>query len=144
VLGVPEPGDPDNYCFERGLSKTGGATVDGRHRTDGFADVWLKGHFAWEYKAPGRSLAGAGPIAAAASQPDHAPMPPPLAQPQFDHRDEIVALCRAYGVERPEFFASAADGRFDAQRSDYDFIVRLAQRPQESLARRYLGFIDAL
>jgi len=25
-------------------------------RTDGFADVWLRGHFAWEYKAPGRSL----------------------------------------------------------------------------------------
>ena len=30
------------------------------------------------------------------------------------------------------------------QRSDFDFIVRLAQRPEDSLARRYLGFIDAL
>ena len=52
VLGVPEPGDPDRYCFERGLLKTGGAGV----RTDGFADVWLRGHFAWEYKAPGARL----------------------------------------------------------------------------------------
>ena len=59
VLGVPEPGDPESYCFERGLSKTGSTAVDGRHRTDGFADVWLKGNFAWEYKAPGRSLEGA-------------------------------------------------------------------------------------
>ena len=55
VLGVPEPGDPERYCFERGVTKTGSATL----RTDGFADVWLKGHFAWEYKRPGRSLAEA-------------------------------------------------------------------------------------
>jgi hypothetical protein len=71
-------------------------------------------------------------------------MSPPLAQPLIDHHDAIVALCRAYGVERLEVFGSAADGRFDAQRSDFDFIVRLAQRPEDSLARRYLGFIDAL
>ena len=55
VLGMPEPADPENYCFERGLTKTGSAGG----RTDGFADVWLRGHFAWEYKAPGRSLEGA-------------------------------------------------------------------------------------
>ena len=52
LLGVPEPDDPDRYCFERGLTKTGSSGA----RTDGFADVWLRGHFAWEYKAPGRSL----------------------------------------------------------------------------------------
>jgi len=55
VLGVPEPDDPDAYCFERGLTKTGSAAG----RTDGFADVWKRGHFAWEYKAPGKSLEGA-------------------------------------------------------------------------------------
>ena len=55
VLGVPEPADPEHYCFERGLIKTGSAAT----RTDGFADVWLRGHFAWEYKAPGKSLEGA-------------------------------------------------------------------------------------
>ena len=48
-----------------------------------------------------------------------------------------------YGVEQLEVFGSADDGRFDAQRN-FDFIVRLAQRPQELLARRYLGVIDAL
>jgi hypothetical protein len=55
VLGVPEPADPDSYCFERGLLETGGSGV----RTDGFADVWKRGCFAWEYKAPGKSLEGA-------------------------------------------------------------------------------------
>jgi hypothetical protein len=55
VLGVPEPGDPDSYCFERGLTKTGSTA----QRTDGFADVWKRGCFAWEYKAPGRSLEAA-------------------------------------------------------------------------------------
>jgi hypothetical protein len=52
VLGVPEPGDPENYCFERGLTKAGSAAG----RTDGWADVWLRGHFAWEYKAPNKPL----------------------------------------------------------------------------------------
>lgn len=55
LLGVPTPGDAENYQFERGLAKTGGT----RRGTDGFADVWLRGCFAWEYKAPGKSLEGA-------------------------------------------------------------------------------------
>ena len=55
VLDVPEPDDPERYCFERGVTKTGSAAG----RTDGFADVWLRGHFAWEYKAPGKNLEGA-------------------------------------------------------------------------------------
>lgn len=55
LLDVPEPDAPERYCFERGVTKTGSAAG----RTDGFADVWLKGHFAWEYKAPGKSLEGA-------------------------------------------------------------------------------------
>lgn len=51
LLDVPEPADPDTYCFERGLKKTGGL--------HGWADVWKLGCFAWEYKAPGRDLAAA-------------------------------------------------------------------------------------
>ena len=57
LLGVPEPGDPERYCFERGVTRTGSAAG----RTDGFADVWLKGCFAWEYKAPRKSLDAALP-----------------------------------------------------------------------------------
>jgi type II restriction/modification system DNA methylase subunit YeeA len=45
MLGEPTPNeadDPDAYSFEKGVSKT-----DGRA---GFADVWKRGHFGWEYK----------------------------------------------------------------------------------------------
>jgi len=48
LLGVEKPRDPDNYCFERGAKKSGGG--------DGWADVWKRGHFAWENKKPGRDL----------------------------------------------------------------------------------------
>ena len=46
VLGEPTPAEADPtgeaYCFERGARKdTGG---------DGWADVWKRHHFAWEYK----------------------------------------------------------------------------------------------
>lgn len=51
MLGVSTPGDAENYCFEPYVTKTG----SGR----GFADVWKRGHFAWEYKAPGKSLEAA-------------------------------------------------------------------------------------
>src|SRR6266851_8274797 len=50
LLGQPKPAhaDPDGawYTFERGVHKTGG----------GEADVWYKGHFAWEYKRKRRNL----------------------------------------------------------------------------------------
>jgi hypothetical protein len=46
LVGVPTPNDPgsgpDTYCFERSLTKTGGKA--------GFADVWKRDCFAWEYK----------------------------------------------------------------------------------------------
>ncbi len=48
LLGVEKPADPDNYCFERGAKKTGAA--------HGWADVWKRGAFAWEYKGPGAKL----------------------------------------------------------------------------------------
>ena len=46
LLGEPTPAEADpsgeSYCFERGARKdTGG---------DGWADVWKRHHFAWEYK----------------------------------------------------------------------------------------------
>jgi len=55
MLGVPPPNDPDNYCFERGASLANFGAGAGH----GWADVWLRNHFAWENKAPGRNLADA-------------------------------------------------------------------------------------
>ncbi len=50
VLRQKTPNDrgsgPDSYCFEKSLTKTGGKA--------GFADVWKKDRFAWEYKGKGK------------------------------------------------------------------------------------------
>lgn len=45
---TPPQADPDGerYAFEKHVSRTRGGT--------GFADVWLRDHFAWEYKAKGK------------------------------------------------------------------------------------------
>jgi len=52
MLGQPRPADVDsageNYAFEKRVRKTSGA--------EGFADVWYRDHFAWEYKSPGKDL----------------------------------------------------------------------------------------
>ena len=47
---TPDRGRPhgEDYAFEKGVTKTGGG--------DGFADVWKRGFFAWEYKKRKRNL----------------------------------------------------------------------------------------
>lgn len=55
VLGVPTPAEADPrgefYMFERGARKSTGG--------DGWADVWYRGHFAWEYKGKRANLKAA-------------------------------------------------------------------------------------
>ncbi len=55
LLGEKAPTDADKtgewYAFEKGAMKTGGG--------DGWADVWKRGCFAWEYKSPGKDLGAA-------------------------------------------------------------------------------------
>jgi hypothetical protein len=55
MLGHPTPNQADPtgewYAFEKGAEKTEGS--------DGFADVWKKGHFAWEYKGKRKDLGAA-------------------------------------------------------------------------------------
>ena len=52
LLDHPKPADIDkdgsDFCFEKGAGKTGGG--------NGWADVFKRGHFAIEYKGPGRDL----------------------------------------------------------------------------------------
>ncbi|WP_254453546.1 type IIL restriction-modification enzyme MmeI [Siccirubricoccus sp. G192] len=52
LLGEPTPTDADPrgewYCFERGATKTTGG--------EGWADVWKRGCFGWEYKGKRRDL----------------------------------------------------------------------------------------
>ena len=48
LLGVPKPGSEDGYLFEKHTLVLGEAR--------GYADVFKRGAFAWENKAPGRNL----------------------------------------------------------------------------------------
>jgi len=66
-------------------------------------------------------------------------------EPRLDAlREAIAALCRTHGVAALDVFGSAADGRFDPQRSDYDFIARFTPANRVSLAQRYVAFAEAL
>lgn len=57
----------------------------------------------------------------------------------------LAELCRRYRVSRLYVFGSAVLGRFDAARSDLDFLVRFSNRePTGEYADRYLGFAEAL
>jgi hypothetical protein len=55
LLDQPKPAaaDPDGawYTFEKGVKKTAGG--------DGWADVWMRGHFGWEYKGKHKDLKAA-------------------------------------------------------------------------------------
>ena len=48
LLGVPKPGSAADYRFEEKSAVIGGKT--------GYADVFMRGVFAWENKAPGKNL----------------------------------------------------------------------------------------
>ena len=48
LLGVPKPGSAEGYRFEEKSDVIGGKT--------GYADVFMRGVFAWENKAPGKNL----------------------------------------------------------------------------------------
>lgn len=55
ILGQPKPAaaDPDGawYCFEKGVTKSAGG--------NGWADVWMRNHFGWEYKGKHKDLKAA-------------------------------------------------------------------------------------
>lgn len=69
---------------------------------------------------------------------------PTIAQPLLDRCQAIGELCRDYGVDRLEVFGSAATGRFDPARSDFDFIVTFADDAGRTVADRYFGLAEAL
>lgn len=67
-----------------------------------------------------------------------------IAKPLIEHRENIAKLCLEHGVQRLEVFGSAAEGRFDPARSDFDFIATFATEVQGSIAQHYIAFADAL
>ena len=62
-----------------------------------------------------------------------------------EHLEAIAALCRDYGVKRLELFGSAASGRFDANTSDFDFVVEFEHADTDPrIHSRYIDFADAM
>jgi predicted nucleotidyltransferase len=59
------------------------------------------------------------------------------------HRQELIALCRKYGVRRLDVFGSAAGGDFDQESSDVDLLVEFEDMPHADRADAYLGFLTA-
>ena len=61
------------------------------------------------------------------------------------HQEELVALCRRYGVRRLEVFGSAARGAdFDPTSSDADFLVEFDPDSGHSPLEQFFGFAEAL
>lgn len=58
-------------------------------------------------------------------------------------KDEIVDLCRRYGIQRLDLFGSAATGAFDPAKSDLDFVVDLGEY-DDTVHLRYLDLVAGL
>jgi hypothetical protein len=61
-----------------------------------------------------------------------------------ENADRIADLCRRYNVTRLEVFGSAADDRFQAGLSDFDFLVELDTASPGSLAMRLIDLAESL
>ena len=60
------------------------------------------------------------------------------------HREEIAELCRRYRVSRLELFGSAVGDRFEADRSDVDFLVEFQPLADGEHADAYFGLLESL
>lgn len=59
-------------------------------------------------------------------------------------QEQIVALCQQNQVARLELFGSATSERFDAETSDFDFLVEFAATSHNGAADRYFGLLEGL
>jgi hypothetical protein len=59
-------------------------------------------------------------------------------------KQSLFKVCRRFRVERLYLFGSAADGHFDFDRSDLDFLVTLEEQSAGDYADNYLGLAHAL
>jgi predicted nucleotidyltransferase len=66
------------------------------------------------------------------------------ARPLAEQEADIAELCRRFGVARLDLFGSAAEGRFEAGRSDYDFLIELDPQHPGSRLERLIDFAEAM
>ena len=60
------------------------------------------------------------------------------------HRADLEALCRKHHVKSLEVFGSAADGTFDSNHSDLDFLVEFLPTASGRIFHGYFDFKDDL
>ena len=60
------------------------------------------------------------------------------------HQPQIEKLCRRFRVRRLELFGSAVSDRFDARRSDVDFLVEFEPLAEGEHADAYFGLLESL
>lgn len=60
------------------------------------------------------------------------------------HRLALQDLCRKYRVARLELFGSAAEGSFDPQASDLDFLVEFLPDSPMGAFHQYFDFLEEL
>src|SRR5262245_48637970 len=72
------------------------------------------------------------------------PAEPAMIELIENHRAQLEALCRQHHVKTLEIFGSAANGEFDPQRSDLDFLVEFLPEASQRIFHGYFDFRDDL
>lgn len=62
----------------------------------------------------------------------------------IERRDQVVELCRRFGVRRLDVFGSASNDEFDPARSDIDFLVELEPPVGTSRFDAFFGLKEGL
>lgn len=60
------------------------------------------------------------------------------------HRQDLEDLCRKHEVKMLAIFGSAAEGAFDVERSDLDFLVDFLPLAEGQIAPDYFGLLHNL
>ena len=144
LLDEPTPTDVDqtgaSYTFEKGVTKTTGGS--------GWADVWKRGHFAWEYKGPHKDL-----TAAYAQLQRYAPAlenPPLLVVSDMDtiiiHTNWTATVSETYTVAIEDLEDPAARQRLKWLFTDPDKLKPGVTREliTDLAAREFAGLAQAL
>lgn len=72
------------------------------------------------------------------------PVTPSIPKLLLDAEPAIRQACERFGVRELAIFGSATSDRFDALRSDIDFLVRFRDMPPLAKADAYFGFLAFL
>jgi len=59
-------------------------------------------------------------------------------------REDVATHCRRLNVRRLDVFGSAANGNFDEEKSDIDFLVEFYDHETPGISRRYFDLEESL